>query len=563
MERVMAAKKILVIGGVAAGTKAAAKCRRELPDADIKIITDEAYVSYAGCGLPYYIGGHVKREQLEVRTAADFKAENDIEVFTLHRALSIDAVKKTVLVKDLRLGGTEEFSYDVLIVATGAAPLMPLIPGHDLKNVFTLRTIDDVTRLGALAVSGKAKKAIIVGGGYIGLEVAENLVERGIKVTLVEVLPHILPRMDEEMALLVQNHVRQKGVHLVLGQKVVKIEGDKSGEVARGITDKGEKIAADFVLWAAGVRPEVELARTAGIEIGKTGAIKTDERMRTSAPHVYAVGDCAETKNLITGKPAWVPLGSTANKMGRVAAINACGGSDTFPGVLGSMVIKVFDLNVAMTGLTQKEAETERYDLETVVVPCKDKAHYYPGNEFVTTKLVVDRKTRRILGAQIVGRGVVDKPIDILVTAITLNATVDQVAKMDFAYAPPYSGALSPLINAANVMLNKLDGTFRGITSLELKGMMQREEDVQLVDVRNQAQYAAGHVAGSSLLPVSAIRSRWDSLSKTRPTVCICNIGKGAYTGQLILRSLGFEDVTTLEGGVTAYPFELETGPKK
>jgi len=558
----MPQKKILVIGGVAAGTKAAAKCRRESPDADIKIVTDEAYVSYAGCGLPYYIGGHVRREQLEVKTVADFRTESNIEVFTQHRALSIDPARKTAAVKNLRAGGSEEFRYDVLIIATGAAPVMPLIPGHDLKNVFTLRTIDDVTRISALT-GGGAKSALIAGGGYIGLEVAENLVQRGIKVTLVEAMPRVLPRFDEEIALLVQNHLRENGVRLVLGQKVAQIDGNRSGEVSCASTDNGEKIPADLVLWAAGVRPEVELARTAGIEIGPTGAIKTDERMRTNLPDVYAVGDCAETKHLVTGKPAWAPLGSTANKMGRVAAINACGGHDTFPGVLGSTVVKVFDVNVAMTGLTEKEARAEGYDFETVIVPCRDKAHYYPGNEFVTTKLVVDRKTRRILGGQIVGKGVVDKPIDILVAAITLNGTVDQLAKMDFAYAPPFSGALSPLINAANVMLNKLNGRFRGISSLELKKMMEAGEDVQLVDTRGAEQYAAGHVPGARRIALGELREKSKELAKDKPAVCICNIGKTAFAGHLILRNAGFKDVKTLEGGVTAYPFGLEKGAKK
>jgi NADPH-dependent 2,4-dienoyl-CoA reductase/sulfur reductase-like enzyme/rhodanese-related sulfurtransferase len=559
----MPPKKILVIGGVAAGTKAAAKCRRESPDAEIRIVTDEPYVSYAGCGLPYYLGGHVRREQLVVKTVADFKIESNIEIFTQHRALGIDPARKAVTVKDLRTGSTKEFGYDVLIIATGAAPLMPLIPGYDRKNVFTLRTIDDVMRIGALATGGHAKNALIVGGGYIGLEVAENLVQRGIKVTLVEAMPHILPRFDEEIALLAQNHMRQKGVRLIVGQKVARIEGNKSGEVSGALTDAGERIDADFILWAAGVRPEVELARTAGIEIGPTGAIKTDERMRTNLPDIYAVGDCAETKHLVTGKPAWVPLGSTANKMGRVAAINACGGHDAFPGVLGSTVVKVFDINVAMTGLTEKEARAEAYDIETVLVPCRDKAHYYPGNEFVTTKLVVDKKTRRILGGQIIGRGVVDKPIDILVTAITLNGTIDQLAKMDFAYAPPFSGALSPLINAANVMLNKLNGRFRGISSLELKKIVESKGEIQLVDTRNEEQYAAGHVPGARRMALGELREKSKELAKDKPTVCICNIGKTAFTGHLMLRNAGFKDVRTLEGGVTAYPFGLETGAKK
>lgn len=552
----MAAKKILVIGGVAAGTKAAAKCRREMPEADIRIVTDEEYVSYAGCGLPYYIGGHVRREQLEVKTVADFKHENGIEVFTRHRAVSIDAGKKRVAVKDLARGGTEDFAYDVLIIATGAAPVVPVIPGHDLKNIFTLRTIDDVMRIDAAGKSGKS--VVIIGGGYIGLEVAENLVERGMGVTIVEAMPHILPRFDEEIALLVQNHVREKGVRLLLGEKVSALEGNRPGEVARAVTDKGERIEADFVLWSVGVRPEAELARTAGIEIGATGAIKTDERMRTNIADIYAVGDCAETRNLVTGKAAWVPLGSTANKMGRVAAVNAAGGDDKFPGVLGSSVVKVFELNVAMTGLTERDARAAGYDFETVIVPCRDKAHYYPGNEFVTTKLVVERKTRRILGGQIVGRGVVDKPIDILVTAITLGGTVDQLATMDFAYAPPYSGALSPLIQAASVMMNKLEGKFRGISAIELKEMMERGEEVQLVDVRNEAQFGAGHLAGSRRVALRDLRAKCGEMSKDKTVVTVCNIGKTAYSGHLVLRHAGFKDVRTLEGGVTAWPFEIE-----
>ncbi len=555
----MPTRRIVVIGGVAAGTKAAAKCRRELPNADITVITDEPYISYAGCGLPYFLGGHVQREQLEVMQADEFKAKNNLEVLTEHRALRIDPKHKQVLVRDLREDREKEFGYDVLILATGALPFGPPVKGIDLKNIFTLRTIGDIEGMKSLVDAGRVKNAVVIGGGYIGLEVAENLMHRGVRVTVVEALPNILPRFEEEVALLVQNHVREKGVHLLVGQKVIRFEGNDAGEVTHAVTEHDEMIEADMVLWSTGVRPSVELAKSAGVELGSTRAIKVNDRMQTSVPGIYAAGDCAETRHLVTGKTVWIPLGSTANKMGRVAAINACGGKDTFPGVLGSSVVKVFDLNVATTGLTEKDAVAAGYDIETVIVPDTDKAGYYPGFEVIVTKLVVGKKTHRLLGGQIVGRGVVDKPIDILVATISLNGTVDDLAKMDFAYAPPFSPAMSSTITAANVMLNKLEGKLLGVSAQTMKEMRVEGREAQLVDVRNQAMYDEKHIPGSRLIPWGELRHKAAELSKDKPAVVICNRGKSAYPCQLILQNAGFKDVMTLEGGLDAYPFETES----
>lgn len=558
----MPTRRILVIGGVAAGTKAAAKCRRELPAAEITVITDEPYISYAGCGLPYFLGGLVERASLEVKRVEDFKRENNIDVLTEHRALRIDPVQKRVAVKDLREGREKEFGYDTLILATGARPLGPPVRGTELKNIFTLRTIADAEAMKSLVDGGGVKNAVVIGGGYIGLEMAENLHARGVRVTVVEALPHILPRFDEEMALLVQRHIREKGVEVLTGSRVIKFEGNDSGEVKYAVTEGGEMIDADLVLWSTGVRPNTELARAAGAEIGPTHAIRVNDYMQTSLPAIYAAGDCAEMKHLITGKPVWIPLGSTANKMGRVAAINATGGKDSLPGVLGTSIVKIFDLNAGMTGLTQKEAEAEGFEVETVLVPADDRASYYPGHEIIFTKLVVSKKTNRILGGQVVGRGVVDKPIDVLVAAISLNGTMEELAKMDFAYAPPFSPAMNSLITAANVMLNKLEGRFNGVSASATREMTSENRSVQLVDVRTQEQYDEKHLANSRLIPWVELRRRLGELSKDLPAVVVCNRGKSAYSAQLILQHAGFKDVKTMEGGMTAYPFETESEKK-
>ncbi len=553
-------KNILVIGAVAAGTKAASKARRESMDVNVTVLTRDEYISYAGCGLPYYIGDVIKsKDELLVKTPEAFKKEFDIDVLTHHEAIDILPEAKKVVAKDLKTDKIKEFKYDKLILATGASPFVPPIKGVELNNIFTLRTVSEAIKIKQLINTGKVKNAVVVGGGFIGLEVAENLTERGIKTAVVELLDHVLPMYDKEMALLVQNELMEHGVDVITGEAVEAFEGDSDGNVKYAITPS-KKIPADMVIMSVGVRPNTELAQKAGIELGDTRAIKVNHNMETNIEDIYAVGDCAENINLITGKPAWFPMGSTSNKTGRIAAINLFAENaerDELRGVLGTNVVKVFNMNAAKTGLTEREAVKEGFDVETVIVPADDRAHYYPGYKKIVTKLIADRKSHRVLGAQIVGEGVVDKPIDIIAAAITFGARVDDLAKLDLAYAPPFSSAMSSTITTANVWLNKVADKVKGISPIEAHEKLS-DKNVMFIDIRAEEEYMVKTIPGAVNIPKGRLKKELKDTPKDREIILICNVGKNAYLAYLTLKHMGFEKAAILEGGINAYPYELQ-----
>lgn len=548
-------EKILVIGAVAAGTKAAAKIKRENPKAQITVVTRDEYISYAGCGLPYYIGGVIEeKKELVVKTPEDFKLLTGIDVLTKHEGLKIHKEAKTVEVEDLTTGEIKEYRYDKLVIATGASPFIPPIEGRDLKGVFSVRTVNDALAIRELVDQGVVKRAVVVGGGFIGLEVAENLHEKDIEVSIVELISHILPPFDEEIALYAQKYMADKGVNIYTGEKVLSLEG-KDGRICKVITDKRE-IAADLVIMSVGVRPNTELAKEIGLELGPTGAIRVNEYMETSEKDIYAVGDCAENMNLVTGQPAWYPMGSTANKMGRVAGINIANEEkDSLKGVLGTTIVKLFKLNAGKTGLSERDARKAGFEVETALVPANDRAHYYPGYREIITKLIVDKKTHKILGAQVIGEGVVDKPIDIIAAAITFGAKVEDLEKLDLAYAPPFSTAMASTILAANVLRNKLTERVQGINPVELKN---RLHEVQVVDVRDEGSFMVGTIPGAVNIPSGELYMRVHELDKNKEIVLVCKIGKNAYLSYLKLKELGFENIKILEGGINAYPYEKE-----
>lgn len=548
-------QKVLVIGAVAAGTKTAAKLKRENPNFDITVITKDEYISYAGCGLPYYIGGVIEeKKELVVKTPEDFKLITGIDVLINHEAIDIDKENKKVKVKVLATGEVKDFHYDKLVIATGASPFVPPIEGIDLERVFTLRRVEDALAIREAVESGEIKKAVVVGGGFIGLETAENLFDRNIEVSIVELAPHILPGFDEEIALYAQNYMTEKGVNILTSEKAVSIKG--KGKVEKVVTDKRE-IEADLVIMSVGVKPNVGLAKKLGIEIGTTRAIKVNQHMETNIPDVYAVGDCAETTNLITGKPAWYPMGSTANKMGRVAGINMNDPEekDSLKGVLGTTVVKLFGLNAAKTGLSERDAKKEGYDVVSVIVPGNDKAHYYPGYRMIITKLIADKNTHKVLGAQVIGEGVVDKPIDIIATAITLGAKVEDLEKLDLAYAPPFSMAMATTIVAANVLLNKLKGKIETISPVQLKDKL---DEVVVLDVRDEASNMICSIPGCINIYSEELSMKAEELDKNKETVLVCKIGKNAYLSYLQLKEMGFKNVKVLEGGMAAYPYKTE-----
>jgi len=557
-------RKIIVIGGVAAGTKAAAKAKREDPNSEVIIFTKEEYISYSGCGLPYFIGKVVQsKDHLILRTPQEFKHSLGIDVYTKHEVIDVDKQNKKVIVKDLSTNNIKEYFYDKLIIATGASPVKPNIEGINLKRVFTLRSVGDALKIREILDNDPPKNPVIVGGGFIGLELAENLKERGFDVKIIEVADQILPGYDFEIAKLVEKYlIEEKGVKVFTSKKIVKILGNEEQEVSKVLLDSGEEIETDLLIWSAGIRPNVELAKKIGIEIGSTGAIRVDKYMRTNIEDIYSAGDCCETTNLVCNKPTWVPLGSTANKMGRVAGNNVVYDNEenfeSFEGVLGTNILKLFSLTIAKTGLSERQAREEGFEVESVIVPSDDKAHYYPTSKMVILKLIADKKTGRILGAQGIGEGTVDKFIDIIASFIYLNGTVWGLSKVDLAYSPPYSMALSSVIVTANVMKNKLTGKLKGINPYELyKRIKEGDKNLLLVDVRTEPEFVISSIPGSINIPLDELVEKVDMIDKNKEIVLICGLGKRAYQAYTKLRSFGFTNLKILDGGLKAYPFEL------
>ena len=556
--------KVIVIGGVAAGPKAAAKIMRLDPQAEVTILEKGKFISYAGCGLPYYVSGLVK-EQKDlmstpigvIRDPAFFQKVKNVKVLAETEALEIDRARKRIRVRRNGESSDTWLDYDKLLVATGAKPVIPSVPQVNLENIFTLHNLPDAEGIKTLLAQAKPREVVMVGGGLIGVEAVEALVQCGCRVTMVEMMPHILRMLDWEMARLVERHMESHGVKVLTSTQVTGFEGN--GRVSAVLTGQG-RLPADLVVLGIGVRPNVELARSAGLEIGPEGGIKVDGSMRTTDPEIFAAGDCVESTDLVSGKPCYVPMGSTANKQGRVAAINICGGEDRFPRVLGSAVCRVFDFCVARTGLTETAARQHGFQITTVLVPDADRPHYMPTAKLVIIKLVVDSRTRKLLGAQAVGPGDGDKRMDVAAMAITAGMTVDQLSKVDLCYAPPYSPALDNIITAANVARNKLDGQMAGITPMEVKTRLDAKESFLLLDVRSPAEHQQEHLAGSTLIPLGALRSRLAELPKDQEIVAFCKVSLRGYEAAKILQGAGFSRVKVMDGGMAVWPYEKVRG---
>ena len=459
--------RLVVIGGVAAGTKAASRARRVDPDLEITVYQEEPETSISECGLPYLISGVVEnRDALIARTPEEF-AEKDVEVLTRHRVEKISPDDKKLVVKNLTTGEEFEDSYDRLIVATGAKTVLPPIDGADLDGVFTLRFLTDTDKIMRYVREQSPKKAAIVGGGYIGLEIAESLVKLGMEVSLVEFQERIGGVYGPEISEKIEEHLEEKGVEVFTGAQVEALAGNDEGRV-RAVRFGDEEVAAELVILAVGAKPEVTLAEEAGAEIGPSGAIQVDKHLKTGLPDVWAAGDCAESVHLVTGECGWEPLGDTANQMGRVAGTNAARGEDVleFPGILNTGVFKVFDLGVAKTGLSEEEAEEAGFEVVAATVESKSKAGYFPGAEPTFIKLVADGATGRLLGAEIVG-GNADKYVDICATAIWGKLSYPDLVNLDLAYAPPFGPTLSPVIAAASILANKFEKETEGVRASE------------------------------------------------------------------------------------------------
>ncbi len=448
--------KIVVIGGVAAGTSAAAKAKRDNPEAEVVIYEKDVDISYSGCGLPYYISNLIEeRDDVIIYTPDRFEKKKGVKVETKKLVEDILEQEKKVLIKDLESGKQEKVSYDKLLIATGARPVIPAIKGIELENVFALRNVVSADKIKSFLSNNNPKQAVIVGGGYIGLEMAESLLAYDLDITVIEMMEQVLNNFDSEMAKIVVKHLEDKGVEILTGEKVTEFQGEAVVELVK--TDSGKEIKTDFVLASFGVEPNVELAKQAGIELGPTGAIKVNNSMETSQQDIYAAGDCIETTHLLTNKPTWIPLGSTANKTGRVAGSNLAGGELEFKGVLGTAITKICELTVARTGLTEKEAKAAGYEVLSSIVEVGNHAHYYPGFEKMKLKLVFKQADGLILGGQIIGKDGVNKRIDVLATAIFNQMSVDELMDLDLAYAPPYSSPKDGVMIAGVVADKKMN----------------------------------------------------------------------------------------------------------
>ena len=558
--------RIVVIGGVAAGPKAAARARRLDASAEIIIVEKDEVLSYAGCGLPYYISGLVEeRRQLMstpigvLRDPKFFAQVKNIRVLNRTRAVGIDRKAKEVELVGVDTGETKRLPYDKLILATGASPVEPPIPGRDLQNVWQLKQVEDADRFREYLQRVANPNVVIIGGGLIGMEMTEAVVERKGKVAVVEMLPHVLPMLDSDMTGLLEKHMRDVGVNVVTSAKVEHIEGDGDGKVTRVVTSHGT-LDADLVLLSVGIRPNVELAKKAGLIIGPSGGVYVNEYMQTSDPNIYAAGDCAEKSCNIRGTACCLPLGSVANKEGRVAGSNAVGHIERFPGIQGATALKVFDWNVGRAGLSVEQAAELGIPVVTATVSAPDRPHYYPGNKPVILKLVAEKATRRLIGIQGVGPGEVVKRIDVAITAMTARMSVDDVANLDLAYAPPYSEAMDVLIHGANILRNKLDGLLRGVTSVQLQAARQAGEDLFLLDVRSPDEHQNGCIPGSTLVPLGAVRSRLDQIPRDRRVVAYCKTSLRAWEAACILAGQGYQNVEILDGGFLAWPFEVHHG---
>ncbi|MGO8988410.1 MAG: FAD-dependent oxidoreductase [bacterium] len=554
-------KRLLVIGGVAAGPKAAAKARRCDPEMEIAIYQEEDDISYAGCGLPYYISGFIKdREKLISRTPGKF-AQDGIKILKNRKIEKIDLPNSTI--SGRRNGSGEAFTdhFDRLVIATGAYAIRPEIEGIDVRDVFYLRSIFDADAVLERIQSKDIRNVVIAGGGYIGLEMAESLVHLGKDVTILELAPQILTLFDEDFAGILRQYLEKKGVKVFTSEGIQALEG-KNGKVTH-IQTASRRLEADAVLMSLGIRPRVELAKQAGLRIGETGAIWVNEKMETSAEGVYAAGDCAETTHLITGKKVWVPLGSTANKQGRVVGINVCGGNATFPGVTGTTIFKTFDFNVAKTGLNMKEAEKGGFHPVQAVVKGFDRAHYYPGGKESTLKVIADKETGRILGGEAIGEGPSDKFIDILAMALHGTMTARQLASVDLAYAPPFSPALSPIIVAANVLMNKLEGKIEGIQASEVREKLKTsKENFQVLDVREEDEVKAKRISGTTWIPYGELNKRLAELDKRKEIAVHCESGLRSYKACLKLQQEGFENVKNIDGGMLCWCYDVESESK-
>lgn len=542
--------KVVIVGGVAGGATAAARIRRLDEQADIVIFERSGFVSYANCGLPYYIGGVITdQRELTLQTPESFFARFRIDVRVRHEVTAIHPENKTVSVTNLETGEQFEEHYDKLLLSPGARPTQPRLAGAEHERIFTLRTVEDTLRIRRFVEEKQPKSAVLAGGGFIGLEMAENLRELGVEVTIVQRADQVLPPLDYDMAAQIHTLLRSHGVHLKLGSAVAGFES--SGEQVVTLLEGEQPLHSDMVLLAIGVTPDTALAREAGLTLGQKGAIRVNDRMETSVPDIYAVGDAVEVEHFVTKERAVVALAGPANRQGRIAADNICGGDSHYSGAQGSSVIKLFELTAASTGINERSAQAAGIDYDKVILSPEHHASYYPGSQTMTMKVLWEKDTLRLLGAQIVGRGGVDKRIDVLATAIRSGMKATELAELDLAYAPPYSSAKDPVNMAGFMIENITEGNVKQFHWTDVEALT-RDGSVTLLDVRTAGEYRRGHAEGFVNLPVDELRERLEEIDRSKPVYVMCQSGLRSYVACRLLTQHGF-DCYNFSGGYRFY----------
>ena len=534
--------KIVVVGAVAAGTSVIAKARRNSEEVEIVAYTSGSDISYSGCGIPYYIGeDYIKRGNLTPRDAKWFESRFNMKLNINHKVLSVNPDLKKIEVLNEITGEIFEDSYDKLVVTTGARPRKI---DFDNENIFYIRDVETGDRLKKFIHETSPKKALIVGSGYIGLEMVENLAQRGIEVTVLEMNSSI-GRVDSEISIYLEKYLAKKGVKLILNDKIKNISED--GKIVS--TENGETLEVDFIVAAVGVLPNVEFLKSSGIQLGKSGAIKVNNHLETSLKDIYAAGDCATTYSLLTGEETYVPLGSTANKMGRILGDRLTGGNLEFKGILGTSIFKIFDMAFASTGLDEKEALEKGYSIEIIHNIKPNQTEYLEASREMVIKAIADRKTGKLLGVQILGENGIDKRIDVFATLLTFGATVDQLFHLDLAYAPPFSTTKDPVNYTGMILDNAINGKNKIVTPKELD---EKRDEFLVIDVRSRSQYEAAHIEDAINIPLETLREKVKELDKNKKIAVHCNKGVTGNMGQNILLNSGF-DAYNISGGYSNY----------
>lgn len=542
--------KVVIIGGVAGGATAAARIRRLDEQAEIVVFERSGFISYANCGLPYYIGGTIEDESaLTLQTPESFWKRFRVKMNVHHEVTAIHPDSKTVTVKNLENGKVFTESYDKLVLSPGAKPIKPNFEGIDSDKIFTLRTVEDTFKVKKYTDEHHPKSAVVVGGGFIGIEVAENLSDLGIDVTLVEAAEQFMTPFDRDMASFIHAEIRKNGIHLMLDTMV---EGFADNDCGINVKLKNaQALHTDMVVMAIGVAPETTLAKNAGLELGIKGSIVVNDRMETSVPDIYAVGDAVQIKNFVTDIDTLISLAGPANKQGRIAADNICGGDSRYTGGQGSSVIKIFDMTAASTGINEKTAKSLGIAVDKVILSPMSHAGYYPGGKIMTMKVLFEKETYRLLGAQIIGFDGVDKRIDVLATAIRAGMKAYELTELDLAYAPPYSSAKDPVNMAGYIIENMKNGIVKQ-WYYEEDERLPRDGSVTLLDTRTPMEYSIGHAEGFINIPVDELRERIDELDKSKPVYIMCQSGLRSYIASRILMGNGF-DAYNFAGGFRFY----------